>query len=163
LKNRASTVEGLLQNYETIGEVIKAAEGAEGSALKENERYLESIEGRIEVLQNRLQEFWYNLLDSEMVKEFVDMGTKLIDVLDNVLSGLTNSGILNLVTGALSGIVDLLDIITSSLGEISTWLTAIGGVKLWKKFNGKDSGGRVKVIRKSIINVNPRIICHRIV
>ena len=45
-KNRASTVAGLLENYKTIEEVMKAAEGADGSALEENERYLESIEGR---------------------------------------------------------------------------------------------------------------------
>ena len=46
-KNRASTVAGLLENYKTIAEVIETAENAEGSALKENERYLESIEGKI--------------------------------------------------------------------------------------------------------------------
>lgn len=45
-KNRASTVAGLIENYEVIAEVIEAAENAEGSALEENERYLDSIDGR---------------------------------------------------------------------------------------------------------------------
>jgi hypothetical protein len=45
-KNRASTVAGLIENYETIGEVIEAAENAENSALEENEKYLDSIDGR---------------------------------------------------------------------------------------------------------------------
>lgn len=37
-KNRASTVAGLIENYEVIADVIEAAENAEGSALEENER-----------------------------------------------------------------------------------------------------------------------------
>ena len=53
MKNRASTVEGLLQNYELIAKVIESAEDADGSALKENERYLESIEGKIFALLYR--------------------------------------------------------------------------------------------------------------
>lgn len=46
-KNRASTVAGLLENYEIIDEVIQAAENAEGSALRENEAYLDSINGSL--------------------------------------------------------------------------------------------------------------------
>ena len=44
-KNRASTVAGLIENYQLIDEVIQSAENAEGSALQENERFLDSIEG----------------------------------------------------------------------------------------------------------------------
>lgn len=45
-KNRASTVEGLLQNYQLIDEVIESAEQAGDSAFVENAKYLESIEAR---------------------------------------------------------------------------------------------------------------------
>lgn len=44
-KNRASTVAGLIENYQLIDEVIQSAENSEGSALQENERFLDSIEG----------------------------------------------------------------------------------------------------------------------
>lgn len=44
-KNRASTVAGLIENYQLIEEVMQSAENAEGSALQENERFLDSIEG----------------------------------------------------------------------------------------------------------------------
>lgn len=143
-KNRASTVAGLLENYETIEEVIKSAENAEGSALQENERYLESIQGRIDLFTNSLQEFWYNLLDSDMVKQVVDAGTKLISILGNITSGIDDSGILKGVTSFLSTIIDLIDKLTSGLGNLSTVLAGVLGVGLYKKIKGKDSGGRVK-------------------
>lgn len=157
-KNRASTVAGLLENYEVIGEVIEAAENAEGSALRENERYLESIEGRIQLFQNRLQEFWHSLIDSDVVKDFVDAGTKLIDVLDSIVNLLTKSGALNLVTGVLTGAVDLIAAMTNGLGDLGAAITGILGISLFKKIKGKDSGGRAKTFA-----LKSNQICHRIV
>lgn len=85
-KNRASTVEGLLQNYELIDEVIKAAEGATGSALAENEKYVDSLNGKISQLTNNVQEFWSTFIDTEFVKNAIDilsgivkLGTDAID------------------------------------------------------------------------------------
>lgn len=147
-KNRASTVAGLLENYETIEEVIKSAEGAEGSALKENERYLESIQGRIDLFTNSLQEFWYNLLDSDMVGQVVDAGTKLINILGNITSGLDDSGLLKGIVSLLTNIIDLIDELTSGLGNLSTVLAGVLGVGLFKKIKGKNSGGRAKLYQK---------------
>ena len=86
LKNRASTVAGLIENYETIDKVIEAASNADNSALDENQKIIESIDGRIQQLSNRVQEFWYNLVDDSVVKNavsalttIVEGGTKLID------------------------------------------------------------------------------------
>ena len=86
LKNRASTVAGLIENYETIDKVIEAASNADNSALDENQKIIESIDGRIQQLSNRVQEFWYNLVDDSVVKSavsaittIVEGGTKLID------------------------------------------------------------------------------------
>lgn len=159
-KNRASTVEGLLQNYKTIEEVIKAAEGAEGSAAEENLKYVESIEGRIELFNNRLQEFWYNLLDSEMVKEFVDAGTKLIDILDNIVSAISDTGSLKIFTGLLSGLIDMVKGLTSALGTLNLPLLIVGITKLVNFTKGKKtSGGRVKM--STLNNMPPNRLAER--
>ena len=85
-KNRASTVAGLIENYKTIDKVIEAASNADNSALEENQKIIESIDGRIQQLQNRVQEFWYNAINDSVVKDavsaltfLVDGATKLID------------------------------------------------------------------------------------
>lgn len=84
-KNRASTIEGLLQNYKIIDEVISAAENADGSALKENEKYLESIDGKIEQLTNSIQEFWYTVLDTDTVTWVLDSLTSIINLVTDLI------------------------------------------------------------------------------
>lgn len=86
-KNRASTVAGLIENYKTIDEVIEAASNADNSALEENQKIIDSIDGKIQKLQNRVQEFWYNAIDDSTVKTtvsiltfLVETGTKLVDI-----------------------------------------------------------------------------------
>lgn len=98
-KNRASTVAGLIENYETIDKVIEAASNADNSALDENQKIIESIDGRIQQLSNRVQEFWYNLVDDSVVKNavsalttIVEGGTKLIDTFGTLPTLLTAIG-----------------------------------------------------------------------
>lgn len=98
-KNRASTVAGLIENYETIDKVIEAASNADNSALDENQKIIESIDGRIQQLSNRVQEFWYNLVDDSVVKSavsalttIVEDGTKLIDTFGTLPTLLTAIG-----------------------------------------------------------------------
>ena len=81
-KNRANTLSAILSNMEDLEGAYKSALNAEGSALKENDAYLDSIQGRIDIFTNALQTFWMNLIDSEMVKGIVDLGTDLIKLLD---------------------------------------------------------------------------------
>ena len=88
MKNRASTVAGLLENYELIDEVIQTAENAEGSALQENERYLQSIEGHISLLTNQIQEFWYTFIDTDAVKTIVDFLTTLVSLATDLVDTL---------------------------------------------------------------------------
>lgn len=98
-KNRASTVAGLIENYETIDKVIEAASNADNSALDENQKIIESIDGHIQQLSNRVQEFWYNLVDDSVVKNavsalttIVEGGTKLIDTFGTLPTLLTAIG-----------------------------------------------------------------------
>lgn len=53
-----------------------------GSALAENEKWLDSIEGKTYQFTNALQTMWSNILDSEAIKGFIDFGTDAIQFLD---------------------------------------------------------------------------------
>ena len=48
-----------------------------GSAVKENEKYLNSIEGRIATFQSKLQLFWINAIDSDVIKEIISLALQL--------------------------------------------------------------------------------------
>ena len=82
-KNRANTLSAILSNMKDLEGAYNDALKAEGSALKENQAYLDSIQGRIDLFNNSLQTMWMNLLDTSFIKGFVDAGTGLIKFLDS--------------------------------------------------------------------------------
>lgn len=94
-KNRASTIEGLLQNYQLIDEVIASAENASGSAIKENEKYKESIQGHLDELTNKWQEVWDSAIDEDAINFFIDLGTMALELVDKF-------GLLQTTIGAVS-------------------------------------------------------------
>lgn len=81
-KNRANTLAAILGNMEDLEGAYKSALDAEGSALKENEEYLNSIQGRIDLFTNSVQTMWMNFIDSDVVKFIVDLGTALVNFMD---------------------------------------------------------------------------------
>lgn len=81
-KNRANTLSAILSNMKDLKGAYESAMDAEGSALRENETYLDSIQGRIDLFNNSVQTMWMNLIESDTVKNIVDAGTTLIKFLD---------------------------------------------------------------------------------
>ena len=79
-KTRSNTAAAILSNTKDLEEAYNSAMNAEGSALKENETYLDSIQGRIDQFTNALQTFWNNLLNSDIIKWFVTLGTKVLEL-----------------------------------------------------------------------------------
>jgi len=83
-KNRSNALAAILGNLEDLDDAYKAALDAEGSAQKELDTYLNSIEGRIKKFTTALQTMWMNLIDSDVIKQVVDFGTGLIKILDKI-------------------------------------------------------------------------------
>ena len=69
---------------EDLEGAYKDALNAEGSALKENAAYLDSIQGRIDLFNNSVQTMWMNFINDDVIKFFVDIGTQLIKLVDLV-------------------------------------------------------------------------------
>lgn len=83
-KNRANTLAAILNNMEDLKGAYESALDAEGSALRENETYLDSIQGHIDVFTNEVQTFWMKTIQSDMVKGVVDLGTKLVGLVNKI-------------------------------------------------------------------------------
>ena len=92
-KNRANTLSAILNNTKDLEAAYESAMQAEGSALKENETYMNSIQGRIDQFNNSTQTMWMNFMNSDVLKFFIDLATKIINLVDDV-------GILNIAIGA---------------------------------------------------------------
>jgi hypothetical protein len=88
-KNRANTLAAILNNMKDLEGAYESALNAEGSAMRENEAYLDSIQGRIDLFSNALQTFWMNLLNTDVIKGVVDVGTALLKFADTFIGKLT--------------------------------------------------------------------------
>ena len=77
-KNRANIAASILQNGDMLRSVYKDAQNSEGSAEKELNSYLDSIDGKMAQLENRTQEFWFKVIDSETIKNGIDLLSTLL-------------------------------------------------------------------------------------
>lgn len=84
-KSRSNAVAALLKNYQQIDNVIADLDDAEGSALRENEAIVDSIDGRIKVLSATAEEFWQKFIDTDFVKNSVSLASDLLGLLTQII------------------------------------------------------------------------------
>ena len=84
-KSRSNAVAALLKNYQQIDNVIADLDDAEGSALRENEAIVDSIDGRIKVLSATAEEFWKKFIDTDFVKNAVSLASDLLGLLTQII------------------------------------------------------------------------------
>lgn len=89
----------LMENFDMAVDATATSMNSLGSATKENEIYLQSISGKMESLKATTQGFWFDFIDSDMLKGGVDGLRLLMDGL-SVLQG--TFGSLGLSVGALT-------------------------------------------------------------
>lgn len=77
-KNRSNIAASILQNGNMLRSVYEDAQNSEGSATEELNKYLDSIDGKMAQLENRAQEFWFKVIDSETIKNGIDLLSTLL-------------------------------------------------------------------------------------
>lgn len=91
-KRNANVVSALLENFTIAEEALKVSANSAGSALAENEKYLDSIQGKIDQLKASWQAMSTTVISSDFIKGAVDAGRIFVDVLTWIidkLGGLT--------------------------------------------------------------------------
>ena len=84
-KNRANDVAALISNFDNAIKMVDTAENSFGSAAGENEKYLDSLQGRIDVMTTSLQALSVSTLDSDFLKGGVSAITGFLDVLKTLI------------------------------------------------------------------------------
>ena len=115
-KRNSNVVAVLLDNFSVAEKALEASANSAGSALKENEKVLESIQGKINVMKASFETLSNNVISSDLVKAFVDAGTGMLDLLNGIAK----------VIDALGGLKTILLTVTSVL------LVAKGGLIAYK-------------------------------
>jgi len=100
-KNRSNIAASILENPELLKDVYEASQQSAGSAMQENEKYLDSISGKMQQMQNHLQEMANIVADSDGLKI-------ILDIINEILSAITKivdvAGGMSGILGAVGGI-----------------------------------------------------------
>ena len=84
-KNRSNIASSILLNPQLLEDVYKTSQNSANSAQNELNAYLDSIDGRMTQLENRAQEFWYKVIDSDTIKNGITLLTDLLELGTNIV------------------------------------------------------------------------------
>lgn len=102
-KRNANVVAALIENFELVEEVLDSSTNAAGSAMAENEKYLDSINGKIAQFQSAFEALSATLINSDLVKGVVDAGTGIVETLTVIIDKLGSiPALIASITGALT-------------------------------------------------------------
>lgn len=153
-KRQANVLAAVIKNFKTVEDVIQTSSNSAGSALKENSKYMDSIQGRVDRFTNSLQTMWMNALNSDAVKIIVDVGNGLINIIDKL-------GLINTLAGAIaakfafSNKSEFGNLFTGNLSDVPSQISEkLSGSKLFSKlFNKSDISQFVSTAKEAANSV----------
>lgn len=85
-KRQGNVVSSLMTNFDIAQNALQTSLDSEGSAMAEHEKYMDSIEAKV----NKLKAAWEGLsnsfLDSDFLKGAIDGLTKFVEIIDTLIS-----------------------------------------------------------------------------
>ena len=79
--NQSQNLAALMRNYETAIDATNTALNSAGSAAKENSRYMDSMEGKLEALSSAWENFSRKIVNSDWLKKGMDVLTDILEAL----------------------------------------------------------------------------------
>ena len=100
---QTNLLSAILSNFSDSMQLAEEATNANGSALENQQKYMQSFSGHLQSLETEAKIAWINILDSETLKDGVDLLTGLVKVVGQLVDtfGLlgTTAGIGGIVAG----------------------------------------------------------------
>lgn len=134
-KRQSDILNAILMNINSATAAMETSANSAGSALKEQEAYLDSITAKINRFKQVTQDMWQNTISSDTIKFFVDLGTGVIKVTDKI--GLLNTAIIaatlaltlfnkTLLFGVIEKMATAIAMLAVKMGVASGAATALG-------------------------------------
>lgn len=87
-KRQANILSSMLANFKTAQEALEKSANSAGSAMAENEKYLDSIGGKLKQLEAAWESLSATVLSSELVKGLLDFAIGFIQAIDKMISAI---------------------------------------------------------------------------
>ena len=104
-KRGGQSTSALLNNFSVAEDAMKQALNSSGSAMRENQTYMDSLQAKLNQLDSAFQKFSTDLMKSDITKFFVDLATVFVDGADNAVKF---AGALPTLTAAISGVLSVM-------------------------------------------------------
>ena len=136
-KTQTEVFQATMDNFTHAIEANETAMESQGSAARENAKYLDSIEGKIKAFQSAWEQLSYHVMSSDFIKSVVSIGTELIKILDKLVQDIGTLPTLIGILGSAFGVLKLSKLVTGFLGLGE----AIEGVAVAEEAVATASGG----------------------
>ena len=118
-KRNSNAVLSVIEQFSIAEKSMEDAANSSNSAMTEQERMMDSIEGRLKQLNASFEKFSNDVLSSDLVKFFVTLATKIVDAAD----GMVNlAGSIPAITAAISGVLSVMQMsgkLKNGAGEVN--------------------------------------------
>lgn len=104
-KRGGQSTSALLNNFSVAEDAMKQALNSSGSAMRENQTYMDSLQAKLNQLDSAFQKFSTDLMKSDIPKFFVSLATVFVDGAD---SAIKFAGTLPTLTAAISGVLSVM-------------------------------------------------------
>lgn len=101
-KRNANVVAALLENFTVADSALISSKNAAGSAAAENEKYLDSVRGKLNILGSTFEALSKDIINSNFMKEIITSGTEILNLISNINKGL---GLMPTLIATISGIL----------------------------------------------------------
>lgn len=116
-KRGVNTLSAVLNNVDMLEDAYNAAEGASGSAAREQENYAQSVQYSIDRAKASLQQLAVDFMASDFLKGLIETGNTLLKILDQLVNKI---GTIPTLLATLGGINFLQGITDPQHGSITT-------------------------------------------
>lgn len=104
-KRNSNAVLSVIEQFSIAKKSMEDAANSSNSAMTEQERMMDSIEGRSKQLNASFEKFSNDVMSSDLIKFFVTLATKIVDAAD----GMVNlAGSIPAITAAISGVLSVM-------------------------------------------------------
>ena len=95
---QVKVLNAILDGWQDVEKAVESATNSQGSALRENEKFLDSIQGKLNAIRSSFEQLSQNTISSDFVKAILNLVNVLIIVADKV-------GLFNIALLATAGII----------------------------------------------------------
>lgn len=111
-KRQGNVVSSLMQNFDIARDALQTSLGSDGSAMAEHEKWMNSIEAKLQTLKSSWQSFSLTFLNSDSLKGGIDALKTLVDILEGLIDNFGILGTIGLGAGV-TGVVKYFKFINS--------------------------------------------------